>query len=103
MMADKATVEMESPVSGTVVELAGEVGELIPIGSTLAGIETDGEVVEAPTEETGDEEVVAEMLGAEEISVAGADEKPSTLKGRGVGGGAGGGAASADIPLTPDG
>src|SRR3546814_17024901 len=59
MMTDKATVEMESPVSGTVVELAGEVGDLIPIGSTLAVIETDGEVVEAPTEETGEEEVVA--------------------------------------------
>mgnify|MGYP002651953942 CR=1 FL=1 len=26
MMTDKATVEMESPVSGVVVELAGEVG-----------------------------------------------------------------------------
>ncbi|MDO9490316.1 MAG: biotin/lipoyl-containing protein, partial [Sphingomonadaceae bacterium] len=41
MMTDKATVEMESPVSGVVVELAGEVGDLIPIGSTLAVIETD--------------------------------------------------------------
>src|SRR5690606_16198453 len=43
MMTDKATVEMESPVSGIVVELAGEVGDLIPIGSTLAVIETDGD------------------------------------------------------------
>ena len=43
MMTDKATVEMESPVSGVVVELAGEVGDLIPIGSTLAVIETDGD------------------------------------------------------------
>src|SRR3546814_1950689 len=41
MMTDKATVEMESPVSGVVVELAGEVGDLIPIGSTLAVIETE--------------------------------------------------------------
>src|SRR3546814_4516138 len=32
MMTDKATVEMESPVSGIVVQLAGEVGDLIPIG-----------------------------------------------------------------------
>src|SRR3546814_13777016 len=43
MMTDKATVEMESPVSGIVVELAGEVGDLIPIGSTLAVIATDRE------------------------------------------------------------
>lgn len=47
MMTDKATVEMESPVSGVVVELAGEVGDLIPIGSTLAVIETDGDAGEA--------------------------------------------------------
>ena len=42
MMTDKATVEMESPVAGTVVELAGEVGDQIPIGSVLAVIETKG-------------------------------------------------------------
>src|SRR5215203_7385488 len=43
MMTDKATVEMETPVAGKVVKLAGEVGDLIPIGSVLAVIETDGE------------------------------------------------------------
>jgi 2-oxoisovalerate dehydrogenase E2 component (dihydrolipoyl transacylase) len=42
MMTDKATVEMESPVSGVVVELAGEPGDQVPIGSTLAVIETEG-------------------------------------------------------------
>src|SRR5688572_20985497 len=42
MMTDKATVEMETPVAGKVVELAGEVGDLVPIGSVLAVIETDG-------------------------------------------------------------
>ena len=42
MMTDKATVEMESPVAGKVLELAGEVGEQIPIGSVLAVIETEG-------------------------------------------------------------
>ncbi|MBE1525793.1 2-oxoisovalerate dehydrogenase E2 component (dihydrolipoyl transacylase) [Sphingopyxis sp. OAS728] len=76
MMTDKATVEMESPVSGIVVELAGEVGDLIPIGSTLAVIETDGAEedggdVEAPPADTPVErEIVAETPGAEEISVA---------------------------------
>ena len=43
MMTDKATVEMESPVAGKVVKLAGEVGDQIPIGSVLAVIETEGE------------------------------------------------------------
>lgn len=49
MMTDKATVEMESPVAGTVVELAGAVGDVIAIGSTLVVIETEGEAAtEAP-------------------------------------------------------
>jgi 2-oxoisovalerate dehydrogenase E2 component (dihydrolipoyl transacylase) len=43
MMTDKATVEMESPVSGVIVELAGEVGDMVPIGSTLAVIEVVGD------------------------------------------------------------
>ena len=47
MMTDKATVEMETPVAGKVVELAGEVGDQIPIGSTLAVIETDGTAADA--------------------------------------------------------
>jgi 2-oxoisovalerate dehydrogenase E2 component (dihydrolipoyl transacylase) len=47
MMTDKATVEMESPVAGVVREVAGEVGDVIAIGSALAVIETEGEVEEA--------------------------------------------------------
>src|SRR3954468_23628679 len=43
MMTDKATVEMESPVAGTVVKLAGGVGDQIPIGSVLVVIETEAE------------------------------------------------------------
>ncbi|MGN6375818.1 MAG: dihydrolipoamide acetyltransferase family protein, partial [Sphingomonas sp.] len=39
----KATVEMESPVAGTVLELAGEVGDQVSIGSALVVIETDGD------------------------------------------------------------
>ncbi|HEY5713628.1 MAG TPA: dihydrolipoamide acetyltransferase family protein [Allosphingosinicella sp.] len=42
MMTDKATVEMESPVAGKVLEVAGEVGDMIPIGSVLVVIETEG-------------------------------------------------------------
>ncbi|MGQ0589858.1 MAG: dihydrolipoamide acetyltransferase family protein, partial [Sphingosinicella sp.] len=49
MMTDKATVEMESPVAGKVLEVAGEVGDMIPIGSVLVVIETEGEV---PAEES---------------------------------------------------
>src|SRR5690348_11610728 len=42
MMTDKATVEMESPVAGTVTALAGEVGDQVAIGSVLVTIETEG-------------------------------------------------------------
>jgi len=42
MMTDKATVEMESPVAGTIVALAGEVGDQVAIGAALVVIETDG-------------------------------------------------------------
>ncbi len=56
MMTDKATVEMESPVSGVIVELAGEVGDMVPIGSTLAVIEVAGDEVEAEVAERIDAE-----------------------------------------------
>ncbi len=74
MMTDKATVEMESPVAGTVVELAGEVGDQIAIGAMLVVIETEGEAAatEAPAAEMTKAEVVeevADQLGADDDSV----------------------------------
>jgi 2-oxoisovalerate dehydrogenase E2 component (dihydrolipoyl transacylase) len=78
MMTDKATVEMESPVSGVVVELAGEVGDQVPIGSALMIVETDGaEAAETPAEE----QVEVETPGVEEV----VEEKPSPLQERGLG------------------
>ena len=43
VMTDKATVALESPVSGVVVELAGEVGERLAIRSPLVVLEVAGE------------------------------------------------------------
>jgi 2-oxoisovalerate dehydrogenase E2 component (dihydrolipoyl transacylase) len=43
LMTDKATVEMESPVAGRVLSTAGEVGDVIAIGSALVVLETEGE------------------------------------------------------------
>jgi len=64
MMTDKATVEMESPVAGKVVALAGEVGDQIAIGSVLVTFETEGEVAEAAQaeEETGEEAPLADGI-----------------------------------------
>ena len=65
MMTDKATVEMESPVSGMVVELAGEVGDQVAIGSALMVVETDDD--EATVSEEIGEQVEAENPGVEEV------------------------------------
>jgi 2-oxoisovalerate dehydrogenase E2 component (dihydrolipoyl transacylase) len=48
VMTDKATVEMESPVSGVVVSVAGEEGDMVAIGSALVVIEVEGDVEEGP-------------------------------------------------------
>jgi 2-oxoisovalerate dehydrogenase E2 component (dihydrolipoyl transacylase) len=52
MMTDKATVEMESPVAGRVVSVAGEVGDMIAIGSVLVEIEIEGEAVSTSSART---------------------------------------------------
>jgi 2-oxoisovalerate dehydrogenase E2 component (dihydrolipoyl transacylase) len=52
MMTDKAAVELNSPVTGTVVSLAGEPGDMIAVGAPLIVFETDADVVveEPPAE-----------------------------------------------------
>ena len=44
VMTDKATVEMEAPVSGTIRAIAGEEGDILSIGSMLVEIEVEGDV-----------------------------------------------------------
>ena len=80
MMTDKATVEMESPVSGTIIELAGEVGDQVPIGAALMVIETDA--VEAVVSPATEEAVLeAENPGVEEAQTP----SPPVREGRGEG------------------
>jgi 2-oxoisovalerate dehydrogenase E2 component (dihydrolipoyl transacylase) len=91
MMTDKATVEMESPVAGKVLELAGEVGDQVPIGSVLAVIETEGADRNAePVADSKDERPLADGAVeatpeiAEEIPVAASAPLPGRV-GPGVG------------------
>jgi 2-oxoisovalerate dehydrogenase E2 component (dihydrolipoyl transacylase) len=42
VMTDKATVEMTSPVSGKVIALHGEPGEMAPVGAPLVQLEVEG-------------------------------------------------------------
>jgi len=51
MMTDKATVPMESPVTGKILEIAGGEGEMVSIGSMLVVIEVEGEVPDEVVEE----------------------------------------------------
>jgi 2-oxoisovalerate dehydrogenase E2 component (dihydrolipoyl transacylase) len=77
MMTDKATVEMESPVAGKVIELAGEVGDQVPIGSVLAVIETEGaDRAAGPAEDSKDERPLGD--GAVEPTPEQAEEFPVT-------------------------
>src|SRR5690348_8159129 len=77
MMTDKATVELESPVAGRVVELAGDVGDQIPIGSTLVVLETSGDAAAAAEaeQETGTLEPMGD--GATAVTEGLAEKVPS--------------------------
>src|SRR5438067_5779519 len=75
LMTDKATVEMESPVAGKVLELGGAVGDQVAIGSVLAVIETEGaDRAAEPVEDSKDERPLAD--GAVEATPEQADSMP---------------------------
>ena len=57
VMTDKATVEMECPVAGVVLEVAGKAGDRVAIGSALAVFEVAGDAAAATPQYIG---VVAE-------------------------------------------
>jgi len=42
MMTDKAAVELSSPVTGTVIKLGGEPGDMVAVGAALVVFEMDG-------------------------------------------------------------
>jgi 2-oxoisovalerate dehydrogenase E2 component (dihydrolipoyl transacylase) len=77
MMTDKATVAMESPVAGTVVQLAGAPGDQVPIGAMLVVIETEGEgAVEAPASAPSQEAIAAETPGEAVIDAPASPDPP---------------------------
>jgi 2-oxoisovalerate dehydrogenase E2 component (dihydrolipoyl transacylase) len=69
LMTDKATVEMTSPVAGRLVERAGEVGDMVAIGSTLAVFESD---------EVADAEPTVQVAPNEAAQVAAPKPDPSS-------------------------
>lgn len=43
IMTDKASVEIESPISGLLVEIRAKAGEIVPIGGVIAVVDLDAE------------------------------------------------------------
>ena len=60
VMTDKAAVEVSSPVSGKVVKLAGEPGDIIAVGGMLVVIDTTGTTDEGRTTGASNEPAAAE-------------------------------------------
>lgn len=86
MMTDKATVEMESPVSGIVTKVAGAEGDVIAIGSMLVEIEIEGEAGgDAPAAESAPapaptpEVIEAETPKAPQVEVAAPAAAPAPV------------------------
>ena len=74
MMTDKAAVELSSPITGKVIKLAGEPGDIVPVGAALVVFETDETVAaEAP---------VAAEAAPTEAAPAKATPKKTATKGR---------------------
>lgn len=71
MMTDKAAVELASPVSGTVVKLAGEPGDIVAVGAALVVFETNTEASSA------DRDAVAPAVSEEKIVEPAAEPIPA--------------------------
>lgn len=75
VMTDKAAVELTAPVSGKVISLAGEPGDMIAVGSALIVFETEGEqTTEDETEVTTPEKTEPLQANPE----AGESKQPSS-------------------------
>ncbi len=98
IMTDKATVEITSPVAGTVVALHGEAGQQVPVGGPLVSLQVEGKGNVAAT--SG-----APSNPAAQASVPPAGGQPKRASSPPAGGstreaGEGAAAASASTPRT---
>jgi len=83
MMTDKAAVELSSPVSGTVLKLAGEPGDIVAVGAPLVVLDTDGPVDDATDEITAPAEPEAEpqaqAVAADDVVETGTAERSRVM------------------------
>jgi len=64
MLTDKAAVELSAPVSGRVISLAGDIGDMVAVGAPLIVFETQGE------QKTADDVAASPPPAAETSQVA---------------------------------
>ncbi|VVT14469.1 dihydrolipoamide acetyltransferase family protein [Erythrobacter sp. EC-HK427] len=96
MMTDKATVPLESPVTGRLVAIAGEAGDMVAIGSPIFVIEVEGDVPEDVVEEA----VAVEAAPAPAPEPTPEPEEPLPLR-EGVGDGGSASETSETHPPAP--
>ena len=78
MMTDKATVPMESPVNGKIVEVAGDEGDMVSIGAMLVVVEVEGDVANDGAEENeAAAEMAPELANEREDDIAAAEPEPA--------------------------
>lgn len=72
VMTDKATVELTSPVAGTVVALHGEAGQQLPVGGPLVSfnVEGKGNQGEAPPPSNPAPQASVPLTGGQTVSVS---------------------------------
>ncbi|MBT8078144.1 MAG: 2-oxo acid dehydrogenase subunit E2 [Gammaproteobacteria bacterium] len=80
MMTDKAAVELSSPVSGRVVSLAGDPGDVVAVGAPLVVFETDGTAVADTPVERESRETTTAARATEAPPTA--EESPAPRKNR---------------------
>ena len=78
MMTDKAAVELSSPVTGKVIRLAGEPGDIVAVGAPLVVFETEAVVAVAADEAVEDATAKAAAASAASPAVTAAPATPVT-------------------------
>jgi len=88
VMTDKATIDIESPVAGKVLEVAGAEGDTVAVGAMLLVIEVEGgaeadepEAVPAPKADISEEQIEVETPDASDgdDAIALEEETPARL------------------------
>ena len=79
MLTDKAAVELTAPVSGRVTSLAGDLGDMVAVGSSLIVFETQGEQQSSDDEAASPAPVTGETVQPD-IATPMAEDAPAQVQ-----------------------